>query len=63
MLKILCDKCGEEINEGAALVFSPPTGNMVGKYHICVDCWNRLDFWLKGGEEIVITHWSNLEEK
>jgi hypothetical protein len=47
MLKILCDKCGEEINEGAALVFSPPTGNMVGKYHICVHCWNELEYWIK----------------
>lgn len=47
MLKFNCDKCHKEITEPAALVFSPPTGKMVIKYHICISCWNNLEFWIK----------------
>ena len=41
MLELKCDKCGRELTEPGALVFSPPKGEMwiVEKYHVCADCW------------------------
>jgi hypothetical protein len=41
MLELKCDKCGRELNQPGALLFSPPTGNgwLVEKYHLCHDCW------------------------
>lgn len=43
-----CDKCGEEQTELGALLFSPPmafpnvTWRNVEKYHICVECYERM---------------------
>ncbi|MEX2172374.1 MAG: hypothetical protein WD851_23845 [Pirellulales bacterium] len=41
MLQLKCDKCGRELHEPGALVFSPPTGEswIVEKYHVCAECW------------------------
>lgn len=43
MLDLKCDKCGKDIKVPAALVFSPPKGKRVIKYHICFDCWFYLE--------------------
>ncbi len=42
MLKLKCDKCGRELSQPGALLFSPPTtdGWLVEKYHLCPDCWS-----------------------
>ncbi len=38
-----CAKCGKELEEFGALLFSPPTGeNKVDKFHLCVDCFRSL---------------------
>jgi hypothetical protein len=41
MLNLKCDKCGRELSQPGALLFSPPTGEgwLVEKYHLCQDCW------------------------
>ena len=41
MLELKCDRCGRELSEPGALVFSPPTNEawVVNKYHVCADCW------------------------
>ena len=44
MLDLKCDKCGGNLNQPGALLFSPPIENgwTVDKYHLCVDCWSVL---------------------
>ena len=42
MLKINCDICGEELNEPAALLFSPPIDKIVVKIDICKMCYETL---------------------
>jgi len=42
MLKINCDICEEEIHEKSALLFSPPRGPIVLKFHICRECYKHL---------------------
>lgn len=45
MIKPICDKCGKELKEFGALLFSPPflvvpnAQPTVDKYHICNKCW------------------------
>jgi hypothetical protein len=41
MLNLKCDKCGRELSEPGALLFSPPRGDgwLVEKYHLCYTCW------------------------
>ena len=49
MLELKCDKCGRELTEPGALVFSPPKSEawIVKKYHVCADCWPALVALLK----------------
>jgi hypothetical protein len=42
--KINCDNCKFPLVEPGALVFSPPEGNVVTKYHMCVNCF---EYFLK----------------
>lgn len=51
MLKLKCNKCGQELNQPGALVFSPPKENLwakglVEKHHLCWRCWEILLCWL-----------------
>jgi hypothetical protein len=41
MLDLKCDKCGGELKQPGALLFSPPLEDdwTVHKLHLCVDCW------------------------
>lgn len=41
-IKPVCDKCGEELTEFGALLFSPPEGNLVKKFHLCKRCYYEL---------------------
>ena len=57
MIAPLCDKCGSELNDFGAIIFSPPiviqnvkdnqTRNVTEKFHICLDCWKNISLWLK----------------
>jgi len=43
MIKPICDRCGKELEEFGALLFSPPDKyNGVIKYHLCKECFNAL---------------------
>lgn len=40
MIDPICDKCGAELQQPGALMFSPPNSHSeVKKYHLCVGCW------------------------
>ncbi|MEI6731532.1 MAG: hypothetical protein WCK90_02510 [archaeon] len=38
----MCDVCKKELNEPGALLFSPPDGNSVKKFHLCKECYSRI---------------------
>lgn len=44
MLELRCDRCGDELNQPGALLFSPPRddGWLVEKYHLCVECYAKI---------------------
>ena len=44
MLNLKCDKCGQDLAQPGALLFSPPKHDqwIVEKYHLCVDCWSVI---------------------
>lgn len=43
-----CDRCGKELMEPGAIVGSPPFGNHKWlKFHICVECWEKLLDWME----------------
>jgi len=42
MIKPMCDFCGEELTAFGAILFSPPIGKDVKKYHVCVNCYNEM---------------------
>ena len=43
MIDICCHKCGRELNEPGALLFSPPIQDvMVTKYHLCRRCFEEI---------------------
>ena len=44
-----CDKCKKELKDFGGLAFSPPYPNrkdMVYKFHLCKDCWQKFVFWM-----------------
>lgn len=42
-LRIRCDCCATQMAKLGALMFSPPRGrNRVGKYHVCLACWELV---------------------
>jgi uncharacterized protein with PIN domain len=47
-IKPLCDKCKKELEDFGALLFSPPDkeGN-VKKFHICKECYHKIEEDLK----------------
>ena len=50
MVKILCNRCKEELHGPGGLLFSPPNqNNQVEKIHLCLGCWIRvLEFMFRG---------------
>ena len=48
MIRVHCDKCGKELDNPGALVFSPPYDEnaTVAKWHLCARCWAHLAGWL-----------------
>jgi hypothetical protein len=42
-IKPTCDKCGQELLEFGAILFSPPDStSMVKKFHICRPCYDVM---------------------
>lgn len=42
-IKPKCDKCGEELKDFGAILFSPPDKNStVKKFHVCVGCYKKM---------------------
>lgn len=41
-----CRRCHGELDEPGGLAFSPPTGSVVTKHHLCADCWAEFEQWL-----------------
>jgi hypothetical protein len=37
-----CCDCGAELDDPGALLFSPPTGHVVFKHHLCVNCYQSV---------------------
>jgi hypothetical protein len=49
-ITLYCSRCGGELVYPGGLAFSPPNRSEEGdcaKYHVCVDCWNILERWLR----------------
>lgn len=53
MIKIICAKCGLDLNEPGALLFTPPEMEVggdylgwVGKFHLCKKCYKKIIRWL-----------------
>ena len=42
MIKPKCDYCGNELDDFGAILFSPPEGHDVKKYHVCKGCYSKL---------------------
>lgn len=49
-LELKCNVCGCLLNTLGALLFSPPKGNIVKKYHICHTCFEQFLLKLKVNE-------------
>lgn len=42
-IRPICDKCGEELLEFGAILFSPPNKKSeTKKLHICVKCYKKI---------------------
>ncbi len=41
-IKPICDKCKTELSEFGAILFSPPEGKNVKKFHICKECYEKI---------------------
>lgn len=51
MIKVQCEKCGDELNEVGGLALSPPHSvieDRVSKIHLCLKCWDEFIKWLGG---------------
>ncbi len=42
----ICERCKAPLTEPGGLAFSPPTGQVVVKVHICRLCWEALRRWI-----------------
>lgn len=56
MISVHCARCGKELAQPGALVFSPPdpcerTMSVVFKEHLCRNCYDDFDKWLSDHPE------------
>lgn len=49
-LEFKCDKCRKALKEPGGLVFSPPAGYQVMKFHICNECYFSVRNWFLGDD-------------
>lgn len=45
----ICEGCKKELNDFGAILFSPPNGNDVKKYHLCNECYKKIKEDLDAG--------------
>lgn len=38
-----CDKCGKELTKFGGILLSPPRGKTVKKFHLCKECYLRIE--------------------
>lgn len=43
----ICNICGKKLKKFGGLIFSPPEGENVKKYHVCETCFKKLEKTLK----------------
>jgi len=41
-IRPICDRCKKELDDFGALLFSPPSGNTMKKFHICKKCYDDI---------------------
>lgn len=47
-LTLACVRCGNMLSKQGGLLFSPPDGEQrVRKIHLCRECWELIDLWLR----------------
>ena len=39
----ICDKCKKELDDFGAILFGPPEGQDVKKFHICKECYEKIN--------------------
>jgi hypothetical protein len=42
MIMPMCDFCGKELVDFGGILFSPPEGGLVKKFHVCRECYVGL---------------------
>ncbi len=48
-LSLACVRCGNLLSRQGGLMFSPPDREQrVKKIHLCRQCWEIVELWLKG---------------
>ena len=41
-IKPVCDNFKQELNDFGGILFSPPEGHDVKKYHLCKSCYGKI---------------------
>jgi len=41
-IKPICDMCKQELTDFGGILFSPPQGHDVKKYHLCKSCYAKI---------------------
>lgn len=57
MIRILCDNCAQELMKPGAILLSPPDGHECDKFHICIDCYDKLMATLDIWKPPAMKHW------
>ena len=53
MIKPICDFCKKELQDFGAILLSPPDNdNKVRKFHICKECFKKLNVENRGSDEV-----------
>lgn len=47
MLKIVCDKCNEELDVQGGIAFKPPSMNGQNQYNLCRKHWKVFLKWIR----------------
>jgi len=59
MIKVECDFCYDPLNKPGGLIFSPPSGNMVTKHHVCNQCFHEIYLKMKQCKECKVVKEKN----
>lgn len=42
MIRPVCDFCKKELDDFGGILFSPPEGRSVEKFHVCKGCYSQI---------------------